>query len=381
MMTGKFWMATILLALFATGLVAQQPVTFTTPTAVGDTPATAGPKAQHLSAKFYRRDVAKALTLVADWQLQRLPVSPKSGWTFAALYDGLLAVPNAVKGDKYQQAVTQIAEQLEWKPGLRVLNADDHAIGKAYLELYLLHRDEQRIAPIRARMDEVMATPEDPKKLLWWWSDALYMAPPVLAELYGETGDAKYISFMDAQWSKTSDLLYDQKQHLFSRDATFLDKHEKNGEKVYWSRGNGWVMGGLVRVLQRLPADSTLRAKYVLQLQQMAEATAAIQSKDGLWRPGLLDPDSYALPEISGSAFITYAIAYGVNEKILDKKKYTPVVQKAWAGMLAHIYADGRLGCIQPIGAAPGVFTETSSYVFGVGAYLLAGSEIYRMAK
>jgi unsaturated rhamnogalacturonyl hydrolase len=56
-------------------------------------------------------------------------------------------------------------------------------------------------------------------------------------------------------------------------------------------------------------------------------------------------------------------------------------VKKAWGGLLSHIYEDGRLGCIQPIGAAPGEFTVTSSYVYGVGAYLLAGSEIYKLAR
>jgi len=140
-------------------------------------------------------------------------------------------------------------------------------------------------------------------------------------------------------------------------------------------------MGGIVRVLKQLPSNSPLRPKYVALLKQMAAASLAIQSKDGLWRPGLLDADAYPLPEISGSAFITYALAYGVNEKILDKKTYAPAVEKAWAGMLTHVYADGRLGAIQPVGAAPGAYTESSSYVYGVGAYLLAGSEIYRTAK
>ncbi|HXP11999.1 MAG TPA: glycoside hydrolase family 88 protein, partial [Acidobacteriaceae bacterium] len=98
-------------------------------------------------------------------------------------------------------------------------------------------------------------------------------------------------------------------------------------------------------------------------------------------RPGLLDPGAYRLPENSGSAFITYALAYGVRERLLDRERYLPVVKKAWGGLLSHIYEDGRLGCIQPIGAAPGEFTVTSSYVYGVGAYLLAGSEIYKLAK
>jgi rhamnogalacturonyl hydrolase YesR len=112
----------------------------------------------------------------------------------------------------------------------------------------------------------------------------------------------------------------------------------------------------------------------------MSAAVAAIQSPDGLWRSGLLDPASYDLPEVSGSAFFTYAIAYGINEHILDGKQYLPVVQRAWTGMLTHVYADGRLGSIQPIDGAPGKFKPSASYVYGVGGFLLAGSELDRLA-
>jgi rhamnogalacturonyl hydrolase YesR len=112
----------------------------------------------------------------------------------------------------------------------------------------------------------------------------------------------------------------------------------------------------------------------------MAKEIASLQGSDGLWRPGLLDASAYKLPENSGSAFYAYALAYGVNEGILDRKQYLPVIEKAWAGLVSHIYQDGRLGCIQPVGAAPGDYSPTSSYVFGTGAFLLAGSEVYRLA-
>jgi unsaturated rhamnogalacturonyl hydrolase len=226
-----------------------------------------------------------------------------------------------------------------------------------------------------------MEMPDDPAKPLWWWCDALFMAPPVLADLSSTTGDRRYLAFLDREWSITSGKLYDPVQHLFYRDASFLNKHEQNGKSVFWSRGNGWVMAGLVRVLEEMPKDDPFRPKYVQQLQQMAAAVAPLQGTDGLWRPGLLDADAYRLPENSGSAFIAYALAYGVREGFLDRKQYLPIVKRAWAGLLSHVYADGRLGCIQPIGAAPGDFTETSSYVYGVGAYLLAGSEIYKLAR
>ena len=347
----------------------------------GDSLVTPGPMAENLSSNFTRPDLAKAMKLVADWQLNRMPAEPQTDWTWAALYTSFMAVPDAVAGDKYKQAMLELGDKLNWQPGPRVEHADDQAVGQMYLEQYFIHKDKKMLDPMRARLDQEMATPDDPAKPLWWWCDALFMAPPVYADMAKATGDKRYLAFMDREWSVTTDLLYDKEEHLYSRDATFLDKHEKNGEKLFWSRGNGWVMGGIVRVLEQLPKNSPLRPEYVALLKAMAAEALAIQGKDGLWRPGLLEADSYPLPEISGSAFITYALAYGVNEKILDRKTYWPAVHKAWAGMLTHVYADGRLGCIQPVGAAPGAYTETSSYNYGVGAYLLAGAEIYRTAK
>jgi unsaturated rhamnogalacturonyl hydrolase len=347
----------------------------------GDSPANAGPLAQGLSAKFTRKDLGKAMKLVADWQLGRMPAEAQTDWTWAALYTGFMAVPTEVAGEKYRNAMLEVANRLEWKPGPRVMHADDQAVGQTYMELYFLYHEPSMMTPMRARLEAEMATPDDPKKPLWWWCDALFMAPPVFADMAAATGDGKYLEYMDHQWTITTNLLYDRKEHLYSRDATFLDKHEKNGRKIFWSRGNGWVMAGIVRVLERLPAGSPLRPKYEELLKEMAAAVLKVQGSDGLWRPGLLDPKSYPLPEVSGSAFITYALAYGVNEGILDRAKYEPAVHRAWAGLLTHVYADGRLGCIQPVGAAPGAFTKTSSYVYGVGAYLLAGSEIYRTAK
>jgi rhamnogalacturonyl hydrolase YesR len=347
---------------------------------VGDTPAVTPPLATDLSPRLTRKNVSHAMQKVADWQLARAEPGFSQDWTFAALYTGFMAVPKAANGEKYQQAMLRMARKFNWQPGPRVPNADDGAIGQTYLDLYLRYHDPAMMAPIRERMDAVMALPDDPEKPLWWWCDALYMAPPVLTKLSRATGDRKYLDFMDHEWWITSNLLYSPSNHLFFRDKSFLDKHEANGSPIFWSRGNGWVFAALARVLAEMPGDYPSRPKYVAQFKEMAEELARLQGADGLWRPGLLDAAAYKLPENSGSAFYTYGFAYGINSGILERAKYLPVVEKAWQGLLSHIYEDGRLGCIQPVGAAPGDFTAASSYVFGTGAFLLAGSEVYRLA-
>ncbi|KAF9582323.1 hypothetical protein BGW38_000349 [Lunasporangiospora selenospora] len=311
---------------------------------VDDAPDDPGPLAKDLSPELKSPAIRYAMEKVAHWQIRIAEPNFNSLWTFATLYDGLIAISATTGNSTYRDAMPD------------------------------------QIANTKANLDRLLTHPDDPNKILWWWCDALYMAPPVLVRMAKITGDHKYIDFMNRQWDITTTRLYNPSESLYFRDERYLNQTEANGKPLFWSRGNGWVIGALVMILQDLPTNDSSRLKFVTKLQDMAAALAAIQGSDGLWRPGLLNPAAYDLPEVSGSAFYTYAMAYGINEHILDRKIYEPVVAKAWAGMLTHIYADGRLGCIQPVGAAPGKFKLSSSSVFGIGGFLLAGSEVDRMA-
>lgn len=350
--------------------------------ASGDAPDDPGPLAKKLSTKLNRKDVNTAMRKVADWQLVEAASKFNQQWTYAPLYDGLLALSRETGDPRYSDAVTRISEGFDWKLlNDRFPHADDEALGQAYLDLYRLKKEPRRISATQEVMDHLVAEPIDPAKPIWWWCDALFMAPPVLARMYAITGDKKYLDTLDRNWAVTSKLLYSERESLFFRDAHYLAQKEKNGKPLFWARGNGWVVAGLVNVLEFMPKDYPTRERYVTQFRQMTTRIAQLQSADGLWRPGLLDPDTYSASEVSGSAFFTYAMAWGINEGILDKNTFGPVVARSWAGMVSHIYANGRLGAIQPIGAAPDAFTASSSYVYGVGGFLLAGSEIARMGK
>jgi unsaturated rhamnogalacturonyl hydrolase len=349
---------------------------------VGDAPDNPGPLATGLSAELKPKAIDAAIKKVADWQVAVAEPHFNKQWTFAALYDGLLAASKTTGDPKYHDAVLHFAERSDWTLlNGRFPHADDQAFGQAYLDLYLEDKKPVRLADTKTIMDRLIVRPDDPDKLLWWWCDALFMSPPVLLRMYEITNDRKYLDYMDHEWWLTSGSLYDQENDLYFRDSRYFTQKQTNGKPIFWSRGNGWVMGALVNVLRLMPADYPSRPKYVAQFREMAAQIAAIQSSDGLWRSGLLDPDAYDLPEVSGSAFFTFGIAYGINEKILDRKTYLPVVEKSWKGMLTHIYADGRLGSIQPIDGQPGKFKPSASYAYGVGGFLLAGSEMHRLAE
>ena len=349
--------------------------------ASGDSLDDPGPLATDLSPAITHAAVRKAAKKVADWQLERQAVFNQQ-WTFAALYDGLLAASKTTGDPRYREAVEKVGERYHWKLlDDRFPHADDMALGQAYLDLAVEAHDPNRSADTQAVLDRLVVRSDDPAKLLWWWCDALFMAPPVLARMSAMTGDRRYLETMDREWWQTSASLYDPAEHLYYRDSRYFTQRQANGQKVFWARGNGWVMGAFAKVLGEMPKDDPSRPKYLAQFREMADRIASIQGKDGLWRSGLLDPDAYDLPEVSGSAFFTYSLAWGINHGILDRAKFEPVVERAWAGMLTHIYADGRLGSIQPIDGQPGKFKPSASYVYGVGGFLLAASEVDQMAR
>lgn len=347
----------------------------------GDAPADPGPLAADLSPDLNHAAIHAAMSKVADWQIAREQGVFNQGWTFATLYDGLLSASVTLHDPRYRNFVLNIAEHYSFALGPRKTHADDQAIGKSYLWLYGQKHQRQRIQPTQAQFNQLMQQPNDPQNPVWWWCDALYMAPPVWSGLARATHQPKYLDYMDREWKITADLLYDKQEHLFFRDKSYLGKTEANGRKLFWSRGNGWVMAGLVRVLETLPDDDPRRAYYIEKFKEMSESIAALQGKDGLWRSGLLDADAYASPEVSGSAFFIYAYAWGINHHLLESARYRPIIERGWAGLIQHIYADGRLGSIQQIGAAPGQYTPGSSWVYGVGAFLLAGSEVDHLAQ
>ncbi len=332
--------------------------------------------------------VLEVMQRVGDWQLAHPSKHRADDWTQGAGYAGFMALADISSDTKYREAMFKMGESNAWKLGRNKLSADDHAVGQTYCELYFHYREPKMLALMRATFDDLLAHPSKEPTLkfkhegfagLWSWCDSLFMAPPAWIRLYRATGDTNYLNYAVTNWWRTSDTLYDTNEHLYFRDTRYFEKREANGKKVFWSRGNGWVMGGLVRVLQYLPENHPDRPRFEQQFKEMAAKVLTCQQPDGLWRASLLDPDSYPLKETSGSGFYTYALAWGVNQGYLEKKTFEPAVQKAWDALVACVNSEGKLTHVQPIGADPKKFAEDATEIYGVGAFLLAGSEVYRL--
>jgi rhamnogalacturonyl hydrolase YesR len=288
--------------------------------------------------------------------------------------------------EKYYNWLKNIGNEHEWKLHRRIYHADDHAVGQMYLELYRKYKVEEMIEPAREQFNFIIYHPS--RSALNWkspyhqdrwdWCDALFMSPPVWAKLYNITGEQKYLDFMVSEYKATTDFLFDRKDHLYYRDERYKSQLD-HGTKVFWARGNGWVFAGLANIMSELDPGCK-EYKYFLGIyKKMAKKLLEIQTPEGHWAMSLLGQEFYPTPETSGSSFFTYGLAWGINTGILDREVYGHAVENGWNAMVSHVTEEGMLGYVQPVGAAPGDAWPDKTEVYGTGAFLSAGSEVYKL--
>ncbi len=344
----------------------------------------------------------EAMIQALKWQ-EAHPIFAKgpTDWTNGAYYTGVYKAHQATKNKLFLDALIQMGHRNEWKPWERFFHADDLAISSSYLYLKSLGIDGVKLAPTDTIIHQHLYKPCDwragramegfehtfyhQQVMLWWWCDALFMSPPVLAMYAKEKNDITYLDEMHKYYMQTYDLLFDQEEKLFARDSRFIwkgdssDIKEPNGRKVFWSRGNGWVIGGLALLLENMPKDYEHRSFYENLYKTMAGRLLEIQAEDGLWRTSLLCPESFNHGEVSGSGFYTFALSWGINNGMLDRRTYEPAVKKAWEALRGCQKADGMVGWVQNIGADPQPASADSWQNYGTGAFLLAGSEMLEL--
>jgi len=315
-------------------------------------------------------------------------------WTRSVYFEGLMQLYAINKNDSLKNKAITWGTYYKWMPygGTVTLsnNADALCCGQTYIELYLLDQTQTaRITNIKKNID-LMVTSSSVKD--WWWIDALQMSMPDFAKLEAIYKTGKYSTKMYALYNYTKTQahktgLYNTTDHLWYRDSTFLTAKTTSGKPVYWSRGNGWVIAALARTLSVLPATDSHRAEYVTTFKDMMSKLITLQRKDGFWNSCVNDSAYYGGPETSGTALFAYGLAWGINNGVLDQTTYFPYLTKAWNGMISKaVNTNGSLGFVQSSGSKPSDGQPLSATKmpdfddFGLGCFLLAGSEVYKLA-
>ena len=357
-----------------------------------------------------RAEVLASMEKLADWQLAHLDASYIPGpswsrprdardWQAATFWVGLttLVGPGFERPmrERYLNAIFKTGESLGWRLGDRLYHADDHLIGSVWIWASGYSGDDMgRLQPMRAQFDRMLAAPATvglefiPREPgggdsactdRWCWCDALFMAPPTLWALSKRTGDPRYADFADREFRATTAYLLDPAEGLYFRDSRFFTRKGEHGEKLFWSRGNGWVFSGLARIIPNIAESDPRRAYYVDLFKRMAARLLKLQRPNGYWAPSLLGDPATAADETSGTAFFVHGFAWGIKAGILPRKTYLPAVAKGWAALNRAIQPDGRLGWVQQVSDRPDAVSASDTQFYGTGAFLLAGTAIYEL--
>jgi rhamnogalacturonyl hydrolase YesR len=311
-------------------------------------------------------------------------------WTRAVYYEGLMALYAIYPDDALLQYVMDWGDYHKWTPrnGNTTRNADNYCCSQTYIDVYNITHNWEHIKNAKVNADMLVNTPQCGD---WTWIDAIQMGMPVLAKLGAVTGEQKYFDKAWEMYSYTRNVigggLYNKADGLWWRDADFVPPYkEPNGQDCYWSRGNGWVYAALVRVLEVLPANDAHRGDYLADFKAMSKAIKSCRRSDGFWNVSLHDPDNFGGKELTGTALFTYGLAWGVNNGVLDSKDYLPVAVEAWNAMVNDaVKSNGFLGYVQGTGKQPSDGQPVSLdhkpdfEDYGLGCFLLAGSEIYKL--
>ena len=343
--------------------------------------------------------VVEIANRAADWQLANLEdlgsyirfISRETpnprGWVKGTFFLGLADYAEKTGQERYLESLGDIARREGWRLGDRLYHADDHLVGQVYFRLARNGVEAADLKPTQEAFDAILADPPksqmqhpdkpgDPEcSRRWCWADALFMAPATWWEASATFGDPAYADYAHQEFRAATELLFDQETGLYYRDSRFFDRRGADGEKLFWSRGNGWVYGGLVNILRAMPQDDPRRDYYLGLYRRMSDRLVAIQADNGMWRASLL-ASSQTPPETSGTGFFVYGLAWGLNTGVLKGDQYTAAVQAGWSALVANVDAEGRLGYVQQVGDQPEGVRPDDRQLYGVGAFLLAAGQI-----
>lgn len=345
-----------------------------------------------------RKQVLAAASKVADWQLAHMDglhidshMKEESrntrSWQQGAFWVGVTHLAHVTGDKRYLDAIFEMGKANNWSPGPRLTHADDHVIAQSYLWAARHGAGKDVIGPIRGTFDAILADPpvvhlsfvagkgEFQCLRRWCWCDAVFMAPPAWLDLANQTGETKYRDHAMAEFWATTDFLYDPAEKLYFRDSRFFERRDDQGRKLFWSRGNGWVLAGIANMLDLLPGDHADRPRLQALFKQMAGKIKEVQKADGYWAPSLLGPEN-SPAETSGTGFFVYSLAWGVNRGLLPRDEYLPSIYRGWDALTRAVAKDGRLGWVQQVSDRPEQVAEADTQYYGVGAFLLAASEV-----
>lgn len=336
-----------------------------------------------------RQELIAKMTLVNGYLAKKFKSQPKNDINTAIYFDGLSAFNKLKPNPITRSFITNWAKKNKYNlpQNTQNSNAEDLAIASTFINIYKTDTTKKEvISATKSRIDSLV----DSYKLDEWTRlEALYALMPNLAKMAILYNDERYHDkmFQVFMYVKNVEGLYSDQEFLWFRDANFKPPFKtSNRQNCFWSRANGLLAVALTKVLETLPKDAPHYSEYMDSYLEMMIATMNLQRPDGFWNVSLIDTNHFGGKELTGTALITYGMAWGLSNNIIDKTTFTPIVTKAINAILIDcVHKNGFLGWVQgmaiePKEGQPLSFTKAPENEYlGVGCFLLACAEVAKL--
>ena len=358
-------------------------------------------KSKENTIKVSKKEILKTSRLVNDWFMKKWPDPSKDVevkgrtrksnlWTRGVYYEGLLSLYSIDKDERYFDYAEEWCKSHNWAPrnGTHTRSADDYCCCQTYIDMKRLGCEDASLDSVKALLDGIIIRGERSDGD-WWWIDAIQMGMPVFMKYAKETGDKAYSEKAWNMYHHTRDIrdggLRDSLSHLWWRDKDFNPPYTTpSGKKCFWSRGDGWVVAALCRVLDEMSPDDAHYDVYAGDLLTMLQALIPLQREDGFWNPSLADEEDYGGKEVTGTSLFLMGYAWALRHDLGSKENFEQAALKAWKAMKKAVHKDGMLGYQQGTGkqpkdAQPVTYDRLPDFDdFGVGCFLLGSTELLR---
>ena len=239
-----------------------------------------------------------------------------------------------------------------------------------------------------------------------FWDDTIYMISMFLLEMYHLTGEEKYLADFFAQVKVHSEKLVDIKSGLWvhgwdADNENYDDKCSMVGwpnsitrqSSECWGRANGWITMALADALKTIPKKSPYWKPIEKEFINLLRPLPGLQNKTtGHWYQLLKYPsDSLNFQESSCTAMFSYAMAMGIQMKVLQRNTYQPIIDLAYNGLRKNSTIKFADKYLLPSNVCGGTCIGDKNYYyhrtittgtgFGIGSFIMLGIEYDQLSK
>ncbi|MCB1705492.1 MAG: glycoside hydrolase family 88 protein [Halioglobus sp.] len=311
---------------------------------------------------------------LADDSVKRYdPAGLKWMWGEALYTYALHLLDDALGEDRYLGYICAYLDA-HIEKGYRVDQSDTMAPGLAAYAAYQ-RTGEPRYKVIVDRVVDYLLTSERvldymPNHLGSSWEGKLYpksvwvdsvMMYGVFSGWYGSVApDAAIYDFARRQPALFARYLQDPQDKLFYHCYWTRGQHTYPKNKLYWGRGNGWVIAGLPLALDHFAPDSEERDEAIRILRETSQALLPYQRSDGFYETVFNRPGKTYI-ESSATALIASGWMQGVADGYLDEGYLAPGLKAYRAVVDTLEMKDGLLS--MPLISAPTIPVQLVPYL------------------